>query len=227
MDIQIRNSPTAAVARCWLAPGEEMKAEAGSMMAHSFGIKVESNLNGGLGGALKRSFVGGDSLFVTTFTNQANELGWVDIVSKVPGDIFDLEVTPQQSVVVTQNAWLGNSSGVQMDTKWGGVKLMANGNSGITAKFSGRGRILGEAFGAVDVIKLEMGQGLTIDTGHVVAFTESVNISTRKVAKGLLNTLKSSEGLVMDVLGPGLVVTQSRNVLSLVGVIASQLPHRG
>lgn len=226
MDVQQRNAPTATVARCWLAPGEEMKAESGSMMAHSLGIKIESNLNGGLGGALKRSLMGGDSLFVTTFRNESHAPGWVDIVSKVPGDIFDFDVTPQQPLIVTQSAWLANSHGIQMDTKWGGFKLMANGNSGITARFSGEGTIVGEAFGVVEVIELGKGEGLTIDTGHIVAFTEGLQISTRRAATGIMNTLKSGEGLVMDVMGPGYVLTQSRNLSSLVGLIISQLPAR-
>lgn len=226
MNVEQRHSPTAAVARCWLNPGEELKAESGSMMAHSLGVKIESNLNGGLGGALKRSLMGGDSLFVTTFRNETSAPGWVDIVAKLPGDIFDFEVTPQQSLIVTQSAWLANSQGVTMDTKWGGFKLMANGNSGITARFSGSGTIVGEAFGAVDVIELGKGEGLTIDTGHIVAFTEGLQIQTRRAATGIMNTLKSGEGLVMDVMGPGYVLTQSRNLSSLIGLIVSQLPAR-
>ena len=48
MDVEIRDSPAFAVARCTLQPGEAMKAEAGGMMAHSIGVELQAKVQGGL-----------------------------------------------------------------------------------------------------------------------------------------------------------------------------------
>ena len=63
MDVTIRQSPAFAVARCKLASGEGMKADAGAMMAHSIGVELEAKVQGGLMKGLKRSILGGESLF--------------------------------------------------------------------------------------------------------------------------------------------------------------------
>lgn len=227
MRVELRHSPSAAVVRCFLAPGETLKAESGAMAAHTFGIEIESNLNGGLGAALKRSFLGGDSLFVSTFRGHPQFETWVDLVPALPGDMFDIDVEPHQPVILTNSAWIANSETVQMDTKWGGARMFTNGNLGFTSRFTGHGKVVGNAFGAIDAHYLEEGQGLTIDTGHVIAYTEGLRIGVRKAAKGFMSTLKSGEGLVMDVQGPGVVFTQSRNLQGFVGVLSSMLPSRG
>ena len=66
MDVEIRTGPSFAVGRCTLAPGEKMKAEAGAMMAHSVGVELEAKVQGGLMKGLKRSILGGESLFMTS-----------------------------------------------------------------------------------------------------------------------------------------------------------------
>src|SRR5262249_55088849 len=55
MEVEIRASPSFAVGRCTLGPGEQMKAEAGAMMAHSVGVELEAKVQGGLMKGLKRS----------------------------------------------------------------------------------------------------------------------------------------------------------------------------
>ena len=50
---------------------------------------------------------------------------------------------------------------------------------------------------------------------HVVAFDPAVTMQLRKVAGGVVQTLKSGEGLVFDFTGPGWVMTQTRNPSAL------------
>ena len=52
---------------------------------------------------------------------------------------------------------------------------------------------------------------MTIDSGHVVAFGPTVTSQIRKVTGGVVQMLKSGEGLVFDFTGPGWVMTQSRD----------------
>lgn len=226
MEVNIRHSPSAAVARCHLRTGETLKAEAGAMAAHSFGIEIESNLNGGLGSALKRSFLGGDSLFVSTFKGSPHHATWVDLVPPIPGDMFEIDVNDTQTVILMNSAWIANSETVRMETKWGGAKTLVNGNMGFSSQFSGIGKVVGNAFGAIDAHYLEEGEGLTIDTGHLVGYTAGVRMQVRKASRGLFNTMKSGEGIVVDAFGPGVVFTQSRNINGFLGVIINALPNK-
>jgi uncharacterized protein (AIM24 family) len=65
---------------------------------------------------------------------------------------------------------------------------------------------------------------VTIDSGHVVAFGPTGTSQRRKVATGMMATLKSGEGLVFDFTGPGWVMTQSRNPSALEAWIRSVVP---
>ena len=63
-----------------------------------------------------------------------------------------------------------------------------------------------------------------IDSGHVVAFDPSVQFTTRKVTRGMMATLKSGEGLVMEFTGPGGVLTQARDPNALISWLTTTLP---
>lgn len=45
-----------------------------------------------------------------------------------------------------------------------------------------------------------------------------------KVTKGIMQTLKSGEGFVMEFTGPGRVLTQTRNPQGLIGWLTEALP---
>ena len=92
MKVDLRHNPSFAVARVTLDPQEELRAESGAMMAMSAGVSVESSTQGGLMKGLKRSFLGGESLFITTFRAPATG-GWVDVAHFLAGDIVAAGVT--------------------------------------------------------------------------------------------------------------------------------------
>ena len=75
MNITLRHNPGFAVARCTLAPGETIRAESGAMMATSAGVAIEAKATGGLMKSLKRSVLGGESFFITSYTAPAGG-GW-------------------------------------------------------------------------------------------------------------------------------------------------------
>jgi len=211
MQIEIRHSPSFGVARCILAPGETINVESGAMYAQTFGIEVEAKMEGGLFAAAKRSLISGDSFFVSKFTNKHTGAGWVDVVSVLPGDVFAFDVNPGAGLILTKGAWIASDLGVELDTKFGGAGTFFGGEGIFLIKASGFGKVIAAAYGAIDVHSLKPNEGLTIDTGHLVAYEEGMNVRTRKISSGIMNTLKSGEGLVMDIMGPGDVVTQSRN----------------
>ena len=68
VEVEVRHSPSFAVARLVLDPDEQVRGESGVMMATSAGVSIEASTQGGVMKGLKRSFLGGESLFITTFT---------------------------------------------------------------------------------------------------------------------------------------------------------------
>lgn len=223
MDVAIRHSPSFAAARISLDPGEEIRAESGAMMATSSGVGITSSTQGGVMKGLKRSFLGGESLFVTTFTAPATG-GWVDVAHHLPGDVITTSVTPDRPLSITRGCWLASASSVELDAKWGGFKNLFGGEGGFLVRAAGSGTVLLACYGAIDTIQLDAGETVTIDTGHVVAFDPSVNSQLRKVATGVIQTLKSGEGFVFDFTGPGWIMTQSRNPSALQAWIKSIMP---
>jgi uncharacterized protein (TIGR00266 family) len=221
MDVEIRASPSFAVGRCTLGSGEQMKAEAGAMMAHSVGVELEAKVQGGLMKGLKRSILGGESLFMTTWT-APNEGGWVDVAANLPGDLAVLDVSGDMNV--TQGGWLASSIGIELDTKWGGFKNVFGDEGGFLVRCSGTGKIVVACYGAIEQLELGAGEKVVLDSGHLVAFDPTVEFITRKVTKGIMQTLKSGEGFVMEFTGPGRIITQTRNPQGLIGWLTTELP---
>jgi uncharacterized protein (TIGR00266 family) len=223
VNVELRHNPSFAAARISLNPNEEVRAESGAMMATSSGVSVQSSTQGGVLKGLKRSVLGGESLFVTTYTAPPSG-GWVDVAHHLAGDIVVAGVTPNEPMSVTKGSWLGSSVTVELDTKWGGFKNLFGGEGGFLVRASGQGTILLACYGALDTVELGAGESVTIDTGHVVAFGETVTSQIRKVAGGVIQTLKSGEGLVFDFTGPGWVMTQTRNPSALEAWIRQLMP---
>ena len=224
MQVEVRHNPSFAVARCLLAPGEQMKAESGAMAMQSFGVEVSAQMQGGFMQALKRSALGGESFFVSTYTAHAQYPSWVDVAANLPGDILTFDVDASRPLILTKGAWLASEAAIQLDTKWGGSSMFWGGEGGFTVRCSGQGKVVASAYGAIDQHVLQAGEGFSIDTGHLVAYQDGMQVQVRKVAKGWVQSAKSGEMLVMDVQGPGTVWTQSRNPSQLVDWLTQVLP---
>jgi uncharacterized protein (TIGR00266 family) len=220
MDVTIRHSPSFAIARCTLSSGEAMKAESGAMAATSQGIEIEAKMQGGLMKGLKRSVLGGESLFMTTLSAPGG--GWVDVAARLPGDLIVLPVG--EALNLTRGSYLASSDEVNIDTKWGGFKNVFGGEGGFLIHATGGGQVIVSCYGALEQVQLGAGEGIVIDSGHLVAFDPSITYTTRKASSGLMNTLKSGEGLVMEFTGPGTIYTQTRNPDALVTWLTEVLP---
>ncbi|MDX3193212.1 TIGR00266 family protein [Streptomyces sp. MN03-5084-2B] len=225
MQVGIRQQPSFAVARLMLAPGEPCQVESGAMMATSYGVQVQSQAQGGIMKGLGRAFLSGESFFISTFTAPPNG-GWVDVAANLPGDIQVITLDGRTGWAVTRGCWLASSHGVQTETKWGGMKNLMGGEGGFLTHATGQGQLLVSCYGAVETITLQQGEMVTIDTGHVVAYADTVQYQIRKVAQGIIQSMKSGEGLVFDFVGPGQIMTQTRNPSALVSWIVSHVPSR-
>jgi uncharacterized protein (AIM24 family) len=82
---------------------------------------MKTNLQGGLGGALKRKLLGGESLFQNTFTaTQPGQTLWFAPASE--GHVECLEMQPGMEIFLQSGAYLASTPGIVLDTKWQGAK---------------------------------------------------------------------------------------------------------
>jgi uncharacterized protein (TIGR00266 family) len=225
MQVSVRHQPSFAVARLALAPGEPVQVESGAMMATSYGVTVQSQAQGGIMKGLGRAFLGGESFFISTFTAPQNG-GWVDVAANLPGDIQIVNLDGATGWCVTRGCWLASSHGVQTETRWGGMKNLMGGEGGFLSHATGQGQLLVSCYGAMETVTLQPGEMITIDTGHVVAYADTVQYQIRKAAQGAIQSMKSGEGLVFDFAGPGQVMVQTRNPSALISWLVSHVPSR-
>ena len=224
VQIEVRHQPSFAVARCLLAPGEPIRVESGAMLATSWGVQIEAAMQGGLFGGLRRAALGGESLFVTTYTAPQGG-GWVDVAANLPGDVATVTVTPERPFYITRGCWIANSHGVEIQTRWGGSQNLFGGEGGFVIQATGQGEVVLGAYGAIDTLDLTSGEAVTVDSGHVVAYDAGVQSRLRRAVEGRsIQSLKSGEGFVFDFAGPGRVMIQSRNPRALVEWLTNELP---
>jgi uncharacterized protein (TIGR00266 family) len=225
MQTEILYGPAYAAAKVTLTAGESVRAEAGAMLAMTPTLQVETSTQGGVLKGLRRSILGGESFFMNTFTAQANgdEL-W--LAPTMAGDVVSWPV--QQTLFVASGSFLASSAGVDVDSSWGGAKTFFSREGLFMLKVSGQGEVILSSYGAIHAIDLQAGQTYTVDTGHLVAWTESVGYNVRKVG-GWKSTLFSGEGLVCDLSGPGRIYLQTRSQEDFLEWLIPKLPtqHNG
>jgi uncharacterized protein (TIGR00266 family) len=222
MHVETRHTPSFGIARCSLNGGESIKVEAGAMMAMSAGMELQAKAEGGVFKSLKRAALGGESFFLTTY-HAPSQGGWVDVAPRLPGDLVTFDLTPDRSYVIQKGSWLASSIDITLDTKWGGFKNLFGSEGGFVVRATGSGPLVLGCFGALDKWDLAAGESVTVDTGHMVAYQDSVTMSLRKVTGGMVQSFKSGEGIVFDFTGPGTVYTQTRNPNELLSWVGSAL----
>lgn len=210
MHIALRHAPAYAIARVTLDPNESIRLESGAMVARSAGVELTSKMEGGLLKSLKRAVMAGDSFFMSTLT-AGPAGGWVDLAPGLPGDIIHLPVLPNSPWVLTRSAWLASGSNVTIESKWAGFANLFGGEGGFVVMAQGEGEVILNCYGALDVHDLAAGETMVIDSGHLVALQSTVTATLTKAASGWMNTIKSGEGLVFTITGPGRIYAQSRN----------------
>lgn len=219
MEHAIAHRPSFAQVTLSLSAGEAVRAEAGAMVTHTDGVAVETEASGGIVDSLKRSVLGGESLFQNTFT--AERAGEVTLAPPLPGDVVAHDLDGR--LLVQSGSYLASDVEVGLDTRFGGGRTFFGGEGLFLLELEGSGPVYLSSYGAVDAHELEAGERFVVDTGHVVAFDDELTFDVERVG-GLRSTLFSGEGLVCSFEGPGTVWTQSRSTDAFLSWLIPQLP---
>jgi uncharacterized protein (TIGR00266 family) len=205
-----------------LDPNETAVAESGSFMMMDEGVQMATIFGDGskqqTGGFLGKlvsagkRVLTGESLFMTTFTNMAHGKKRVSFASPYPGKIIPLDLMQLGGRVICQkDAFLcaakGVSVGIALQRKLG--TGIFGGEGFIMQKLEGDGMAFVHAGGHVFERELQPGEILKLDTGCVVAYTQTIDFDIQFVG-GIRNTVFGGEGLFFATLrGPGKVWIQT------------------
>ncbi|HWP43520.1 MAG TPA: TIGR00266 family protein [Blastocatellia bacterium] len=220
---EILHQPSFSLAVVQLQPEQSIQAEAGAMVSMSANVELQSQMKGGVFGALKRA-VGGESAFVSTFTARGGP-GEVTLAPGSPGDIAAIEMN-NQLFFVQSSSYLAGDAGLVIDTRWGGAKSFFGGEGLFVLQVHGTGLLLLSSFGAIHRKRLAPGERYVVDTGHLVAWEGTTQYTLRKAAAGFFRSLVSGEGIVAEFMGPGEILIQTRNLAALAGLLKPFFPSQ-
>lgn len=211
---------------CSLESGEQMITESGGMSWMSVNMKMETTSNGGVGAALGRMF-SGEALFQNIYTAEGGP-GKIAFASKFPGSIMPIQISQGNELIVQKSGFLASEIGVNLSIHFN-QKLGAGlfgGEGFILQKLSGTGVAFVEIDGSVEIYKLQAGQQIIVDTGHLAAMSASCQIDVKAVG-GIKNTVFGGEGIFNTVItGPGKVYLQTMPMDRFVSSISRHLPQK-
>lgn len=223
MKVEILFRPSYSIAKVLLDPNEGIVAESGAMVGMSTDLQVETKMRGGLLQSLARSVLGGESFFVNTYRASARG-GELLLAPTLPGDVFTTEMSGE-TYLVQSGSFLASSESVVTDTKWSGARIFFGGEGLIMLRCSGSGTLILSSYGAIHELTLAAGETYTVDTGHLVAFSEKMGFKVRAIG-GLKTTVLGGEGLVVDLTGPGRVLLQTRSEGAFLNWLLPKIPKR-
>jgi uncharacterized protein (TIGR00266 family) len=211
-----------------LDPGETAIAEPGGLFYMTAGIEMQTHFGdpsqqGGLLSKLKtagKRMLTGESMFMTTYTNNARGRETVAFAAPYPGKLVPMHLDQLGGELICQkDSFLCAAKGVQIGIAFQkkiGVALFG-GEGFIMQRLTGDGVALVHAGGTLLKRTLAPGEQLRVDTGCLVALMPSVQYDIQFVG-GIKNTIFGGEGLFYAVLsGPGDIWLQSLPFSRLAG----------
>lgn len=222
-----------------LDPQEAVVAEAGSLMYMDDTIEMKTIFGDGSNketGILEKFLsagkrvLTGESLFLTSYINQGYGKRQVTFAAPYPGKVVPFNLANYNGKIICQKeAFLCAAKGVSVGIEFQkriGVGLFG-GEGFIMQKLEGDGMAFVHAGGTIIMRELGQGDVLRVDTGCLVAFTQSVDYNIEMV-RGIRNAFFGGEGLFLAILrGPGKVWIQSMPFSRLADKIIAAAPKMG
>ncbi len=210
MNVTFHMKPGCAAAQVALDPGEQLTTEGGAMISMSGDMQIETTTHQkGKGGILKglKRMVAGESLFLNHYT-AGGQGGEVILSSTLPGDMIEYDLDGE-SLIVQSGSYVASSPGVEIGFGWQGFKSLIAKEGLFWLNLSGRGKVILNSFGAIYPVEVD-GEHI-VDSGHIVAFNETLSFTLSKAGKSWLASILGGEGLVCKFKGRGTVWCQSHN----------------
>ncbi|MDA7495431.1 TIGR00266 family protein [Nitrosopumilus sp.] len=206
-----------------LSQGEKITAEAAAMVFMKGDILTETKMRkGGFLKSLKAAAFGGESFFVNEFI--AQEDGCVlGLTGNMLGDIEVIAV--EEEFIVQSGAFVGSSGNLTLDTKWQGFTKGIFGSNLFMLKTIGSGDMFVNAWGGIIKKELQPGEKMILDNYQLVALSATADYRVTKHGN-LKTTLFGGDALVIQIIGPGTVYLQTKNIMEFARALVPYLPKR-
>ena len=216
MRIQVECKSAYSIGYVFLANGEKLEVESGSLMAMSQGIVARVTTGGGVAKAVFRKVLGQENFFLTEYESMVDG-AWVALTSKYPGDMINLDLSANEGVCIQSGSLVAVSEGVDIDVRYAGVRNIILREGATTLLATGNGNVLISSYGAIQEYQINQGESMFVDTGHIVAWTSNLQVNIGLLG-GAVTAATSGEGLVAKYtasLEPGKVWVQTRSETQL------------
>lgn len=224
MKIEVIGHSAFQSVRVLLDAGESFVSEAGKMVRMSATIDSEVQSvarSGGFVGGLKR-MIGGESFFFSHYTARA--AGEVVLAPTLPGNVGLQQLDGQCGWYCAGGSYLASGPEIKTEPRWQGFKGLFSGESLVFVHVTGIGPLILDAFG---MVRQELVSGsFTVDTGHLVAFEDTLEYTISKAGGSWLTSFLAGEGFVIRFSGQGRVLVQSHNMKEFGSEIGPKLPPR-
>lgn len=199
-----------------LEKGESIYLQHGSMVYHNPEVELTTKLNSkgaGLGklvGAIGRSMVSGESVFITQ-AHSSGDNGKIALAPNTPGQVIALELGAKQ-YRLNDGAFLALDGSAQYTMERQSIgKALFGGQGGLfVMTTNGQGTLLANSFGSIKKIELTGGE-MTIDNAHVVAWSKELDYDIH-LENGFMQSIGTGEGVVNTFRGVGDIYIQTLNL---------------
>ena len=215
MKWSINGAPAFAHIQVELAPGESFFTEAGAMASMSAKLNMKANMNGNFFSALAKKFLGNESFFISTYTNNSGDDQTLTVTQNSPGDMKAI-VLSGGSYCLQPGAYIASTAGITLKTRYAGIASFIAREGLFKLEASGTGTLWYGAYGGL--IEKEIHGSYIVDTSHLVAYDPHLKLKTQ-LAGGLIASITSGEGFVTRIEGNGKIVIQTRSIHGLAGFI--------
>ena len=203
--------------------GEKVTAEAAAMVFMRGDIITETRMRkGGFLKSLKAAALGGESFFVNEFIAQEDGCS-LGLTGNMLGDIEVIPVTDE--FIVQSGAFVGSSGDLTLDTKWQGFTKGIFGSNLFMLKTVGTGDMFVNAWGGIIKKELASGEKMILDNYQLVALSATADYRVTKHGS-LKTTLFGGDALVIEIIGPGTVYLQTKNIMEFARALIPFLPQR-
>lgn len=211
-----------------LEADESFVSESGAMYRTSANVDVDvttrpKGSSGGLLAGVKR-LMGGENFFFSTYHVLDGRSGEVGLSPTLPGEVKVIELDGSTSWLCAGGSYMGSHPDLDLDIRFQGFKGFLSGESLFFMQVGGRGPLLVNAYGQIDEVDVD-GE-LIIDTGHVVAFEQTLQYSLTKTGGSWITSFLAGEGVVLHFKGYGKVFVQSHNPREFGPRLGKHLPPR-
>ncbi|PVZ69468.1 TIGR00266 family protein [Pelagibaculum spongiae] len=208
MKVDIQGGQAFSYLDVTLDPGETIITESDAMSSMDATLDLTASFNGGLIKGLLRKYLGGETLFISRFSNNGQKPADLKLVQPTPGEIKCVEVD-QQGIYLQPGAFLACTNKVKLGLAWAGFTSWIAKEGLFKLHVTGDGKLWYGAYGAL--IEKEIDGEYIVDTSHLVAYQPGIKLKLQ-LAGGIFSSMFGGEGLVTRVVGKGKITIQSRSL---------------